>query len=75
MLTLQVFPPISSIRNVSHAIAVAVAKAAQEDGLATVLPEDGDWFVRSVVFIFIRKHPWHWPLLTFVYVCYCTILF
>ena len=39
----QVFPPIQSIRAVSHAVAVAVAKAAQEDGLARVVPEDGDW--------------------------------
>eukprot|EP00047_Mylnosiga_fluctuans_P018519 m.71926 g.71926 ORF g.71926 m.71926 type:complete len:613 (-) comp7657_c0_seq3:217-2055(-) len=39
----KVFPPISNIREVSHAVAVAVAKAAQEDGLATITPDDGDW--------------------------------
>jgi malic enzyme len=43
VLTLQVFPPIQVIRQVSHAVAVAVAKAAEEEGLARVKPQD-DWY-------------------------------
>ena len=39
----QVFPRISEIREVSRRIAVAVASAAQEDGLARRQPQDRDW--------------------------------
>ena len=36
----QVFPPISSIRQVSHRIAVAVIEEAIRDGLATKISPD-----------------------------------
>eukprot|EP00043_Microstomoeca_roanoka_P021044 m.254815 g.254815 ORF g.254815 m.254815 type:complete len:629 (-) comp18708_c0_seq1:211-2097(-) len=39
----KVYPPISEIREVSKKIAVAVATAAYEDGLARTWPEDRDW--------------------------------
>eukprot|EP00045_Choanoeca_perplexa_P013833 m.158713 g.158713 ORF g.158713 m.158713 type:complete len:622 (+) comp16472_c0_seq2:77-1942(+) len=39
----KVFPRISEIREVSRRIAVAVASAAQEDGLARQQPQDRDW--------------------------------
>jgi malate dehydrogenase (oxaloacetate-decarboxylating)(NADP+) len=39
----EVFPGISDIRNTSHRIAVAVAKTAVEDGVATIVPDDHDW--------------------------------
>lgn len=45
--TLQVFPPIHDIREVSQKIAVAVATAAQEDGLARSWPQDRDWCARE----------------------------
>ena len=43
----QVFPRISDIREVSCKVAVAVATAAQEDGLARSWPQDRDWYVAS----------------------------
>eukprot|EP00730_Choanoeca_flexa_P016714 TRINITY_DN7959_c0_g1_i2.p1 TRINITY_DN7959_c0_g1~~TRINITY_DN7959_c0_g1_i2.p1 ORF type:complete len:629 (+),score=143.00 TRINITY_DN7959_c0_g1_i2:154-2040(+) len=39
----KVFPRISEIQEVSRRIAVAVASAAQEDGLARRHPQDRDW--------------------------------
>ncbi|EGD73978.1 malate dehydrogenase [Salpingoeca rosetta] len=42
----KVFPPISEIREVSRKIAVAVAIAAYEDGLARISGSGQDWYSR-----------------------------
>eukprot|EP01135_Chromosphaera_perkinsii_P000286 Nk52_evm55s62 gene=Nk52_evmTU55s62 len=39
----KVFPRLNNVRNVSREIAISLCKVAEEEGLATEIPEDGDW--------------------------------
>lgn len=51
LFCVQVFPRIDDIRDVSHKIAVAVATAAHEDGLARRYPQDRDWYTSPSLFL------------------------
>lgn len=47
----RIYPPLAQIRDVSLAIAVAVARVAQESGLATeTLPEDMEGAIRAMMY-------------------------
>ena len=39
----KVFPRLNSVRSVSREIAISLCKVAEEEGLATEVPEDGNW--------------------------------
>jgi malate dehydrogenase (oxaloacetate-decarboxylating)(NADP+) len=46
-----IYPSLSRIRSVSHAIAVAICQVAQQEGLVDdALPEDLTTYVRSLMY-------------------------